>query len=323
MLLEREIVEFPGPDGANLVGILWLPPPGVPRNNNTLFILSHGGLSHKPGAHRAQYHLARYFTSRGCTVFRFDPAGMGDSDGTIQTNVRQDLFGSIASGLFRESHHAAFDYLATRFANYKWILSGVCGGAISSLLAGVESPYPIAGYALISCSVVLDGSRFDYSRREPPATALRYMRLYLPKLVNPTAIWRFVSGQSEYARMWTYSRSLFLRGKDNIAAKLGWPRKVVSADTDKPDAAKPPVGLNPIFVKAARQAIRRSKVLFIYGDNDGFLWDFTDLYATNHLSDSQRARVLRVVAHANHMFIWQEWQQQAFELIDGWLVAEM
>lgn len=318
MQLEREIVELPGPAGANLVGVLWFPPPNGPERK-ILFILSHGGLSHKLGAHRVHYHLARFFTVRGCTVFRFDPAGMGDSDGVIPTQVRQDLFGSIESGVFKDSYRRAFEYLATRFADYRWILSGVCGGAISSLLAGVESPYPIAGYALISCPVVLDGARFDYSRREPASMALKYLCLSLVNLIRPVTIWRFVTFQSDYAWLWNNARSLLLRGKDKLSAKLRLPHKTGKADTGKPSMIKPAVGLSPIFVKAAHEAMRKSKVLFIYGNNDGFLWEFKDLYAVAYLSASQRDTVLRIIAHANHMFVWQEWQQQAFELIDDWL----
>lgn len=322
MQVEREIVEFPGSAGANLVGVLWLPPPNGPKRK-ILFISSHGGLSHKPGAHRVHYHLARFFTARGCTVFRFDPAGMGDSDGVIPAQVRQDLFGSIESGVFKDSYRRAFEYLATRFAGYRWILSGVCGGAISSLVAGVESPYPIAGYALISCPVILDGARFDYSRREPPATALKYLRLCLPKLVSPVAIWHFVTFQSDYMWIWNNVRSLLLRGKDKLSARLRLQRKAGEIDADKPSKTKPVVGLSLIFVRAVHEAMRKSKVLFIYGDNDGFLWEFNDLYASAYLSASQRDRALRIVTHANHMFVWQEWQQQAFELIDGWLDSDV
>lgn len=322
MQLEREIVEFLGPAGANLIGVLWFPPPNGPKRK-ILFILSHGGLSHKLGAHRVHYHLARFFTVRGCTVFRFDPAGMGDSDGVIPTQVRQDLFGSIESAVFKDSYRGAFEYLATRFADYRWILSGVCGGAISSLLAGVESPYPIAGYALVSCPVVLDGARFDYSRREPPATALKYLRLSLANLISPTAIWRFVTFQSSYTWLWNNVLSLLLRGKDKLSVKLRLPRKAGKADTGKPSKVKPAVGLSPVFVKAAHEAMQKSKILFIYGNNDGFLWEFTELYAVTHLSASQRDTILHIIIHANHMFIWQEWQQQAFELIDGWLDSDV
>lgn len=322
MQLEREIVKFPGPASVNLVGVLWFPAPNGPKRK-VLFILSHGGLSHKLGVSRVYYHLAQFFTARGCTVFRFDPAGMGDSDGVIPTQVRQDLFESIESGVFKDSYCGAFEFLATRFADYRWILSGVCGGAISSLLAGVKSPYPIAGYALISCPVVLDGARFDYSRREPAPIALKNMRLYLSKLVNPVAIWRFVTFQSDYAWIWSSARVLLLRGKDKLPMKLRLPQKTGKADSDKPSKSKPALGLNPIFVEAAHEAMQKSKVLLIYGNNDGFLWEFNELYAKAHLSASQRDKVLRIIIDANHMFTWQEWQQQAFELIDGWLESDV
>lgn len=324
MQVERQIVEFCGPDGGNLVGVLSIPPADAPHRK-VLVIMSHGGLSHKVGAYRAQYELAEYFAARGCSVFRFDPAGMGDSDGVVPDNPRQDLFGSIESGLFKESYRAAFEHLARQFPDHRWVVSGVCGGAISSLLGGVESPHPISGYALISCPVVMDGVRFDYSRREPTATAMKYLRVTAAKIVSPRAIWRFVTFQSQYSLLWTNTRSVLLRAKDKFVKKFAAAESGATAGAEAMNATggKPPVGLSPVFVSAARQAMKKSKVLFIYGNNDGFLWDFTDLYAAAHLSESQRDKVLRVIAHANHMFIWPEWQQQAFELIDSWIASEV
>jgi pimeloyl-ACP methyl ester carboxylesterase len=326
MNVESELVTIPTDGGRKLWGVLWQPRPGVPRRN-ILVILSHGGLSHKLGANRVQYNLGRFFASRGCTVFRFDPEGMGDSDGEVAGQPREDLFGNIESGLFKESYRHAFGYLAKRFADHRWVVSGVCGGAISSLLGSAGSPHPISGYALISCPVILDGARFDYARREPPATAVKYLRTFLPKLFSPKAILRFLTFQSDYKRMWKHIRSLLLRATDKVLAPLRRAKKkapqLEAASNPATPASKPAVGLSPHFVKATKEAMRKSNVLFIYGDNDGFLWEFNDLYAAAHLSASQRENILRVVAHANHMFVWREWQDQAFEMIDGWLASNI
>lgn len=321
--LEEEIVDFPASDGANLVGILSRPPPGVPEQK-ALFILSHSGLVHKAGSHRGQHNLAHYFASRGYPVFRFDPAGFGDSDGVTPEHVNQDLFASIESGRFVSSYTAAFQYLSERFNDHRWIVSGVCGGAISSLLGGAENGHPIAGYALISCPVVLDGSHFDYSRREVPQMAVKRLKMYAAKLVSPRAIWRFLTFRSEYGRIWAMAKTLLLRAVDKAFRRneAGDAKRGGGAAPAKADE-KPRVGLSMRFVKAAREAMQRSKVLFIYGNNDGFLWEFTDLYAAAHLSQAKRDEVLRVVEHANHMFQWNEWQQQAFALIQDWLTSIM
>jgi pimeloyl-ACP methyl ester carboxylesterase len=167
--------------------------------------------------------------------------------------------------------------------------------------------------------VVLDGSQFDYSRREVPQMAKKRLKMYAAKLVSPKAIFRFLTFRSDYGRIWAMAKTLLLRAVDKAFRR----KKVVEAkaiEAAKPDA-KPRVGLSVRFVKAAREAMQRSKVLFIYGNNDGFLWEFTDLYAAAHLSQAKRDEVLRVVEHANHMFQWNEWQQQAFALIQDWLTS--
>lgn len=320
--LEEEIVDFRAPDGSNLVGILSLPPADVPAQK-ALLILSHSGLVHKAGSHRGQHNLAQYFASRGYPVFRFDPVGFGDSDGVTSEHINQDLFASIESGRFVSSYTGAFDYLAGRFKDHRWIVSGVCGGAISSLLGGAENRHPIAGYALISCPVVLDGSHFDYSRREPPQMAVKMLRMYASKAFRPKAIWRFLTFQSDYKLIWKMVRTMVLRTVDKL-----FRRKKPNVDVAKEAVAapakaveKPRVALSARFVKATREAMQQSKMLFIYGNNDGFLWEFTDLYAAAHLSAAKRDEVLRVVEHSNHMFQWTEWQQQAFAIIQDWLTS--
>lgn len=331
MTLEHELIDIPGHDGKKLVGILWHPAADVP-SKRTLIVMSHGGLSHKLGANRVQYNLGRWFASRGYTVFRFDPDGFGDSDGRIEARARQDLFNAVESGHCVESYRNAFAVLEERYADHRWVVSGVCGGAISALLGGMASPHPIAGFALISCPVILDGLQFDYSRREPVALALPYVCLLLQKLFSPRALWSFVTFKSDYARMWKNAHALLLWAKDKVRGAFGLgPKKKMDGalpagetTTAGQGAAvtKPAVGLNPRFVAATKEAMRSSNVLFIFGDNDGFLWEFRDHYAAAHLSDAQRDKVLRVVKHANHMFVWQEWQREAFESIDAWLSNE-
>jgi len=319
--LEEEIVDFRTPDGSNLVGILSRPPKDVPEQK-ALLILSHSGLVHKAGSHRGQHNLAHYFASRGYPVFRFDPVGFGDSDGFTPEHINQDLFASIESGRFVSSYTGAFDYLASRFKDHRWVVSGVCGGAISSLLGGAENRHPIAGYALISCPVVLDGSNFDYSRREPPQMAVKMLKMYASKVINPKAIWRFVSFQSDYKLMWKMLRTMVLRTVDKVFRRKKKPAETKPAVAEAPKAVeKPRVALSARFIKASREAMQRSKMLFIYGNNDGFLWEFTDLYAAAHLSNAKRDEVLRVVEHSNHMFQWTEWQQKAFALIQEWLTS--
>jgi pimeloyl-ACP methyl ester carboxylesterase len=318
MPLGNEIVDFPCADGNSLVGILTQPPPDAPKRR-ALIILSHSGLVHKAGSHRGQHNLAEFFASRGYVVFRFDPAGMGDSDGLIPEHINQDLFGSIESGRFCDSYVAAFEFLGQRFPDHRWILSGVCGGAISSLLSGVESRYPIAAYALISCPVVLDGAHLDYSRREPTPFAVRGLKVYASKIFKPLAIWRFITFRTDYKTIWILAKAVILRKIDKLLGR----KTSGSGDENTSGGARARIGLSKRFVKAAGEAMSRSKVLFIYGNNDGFLWEFTDLYATPYLSEPERADVMRVVAHANHMFQWPEWQQQAFQLIDDWLTTRV
>ena len=118
MISDGELVELEAGPGQGMVGILWQPPPDVPKKN-VLVILSHGGLSHKVGANRVQYHLGRFFAARGCTVFRFDPNGMGDSAGSLPTQARQDLFGNVESGLFKDSSRRARADLAAGFTDHR------------------------------------------------------------------------------------------------------------------------------------------------------------------------------------------------------------
>jgi alpha/beta superfamily hydrolase len=84
--------------------------------------------------------LAHDLSAKGWRVLRFDPRGLGDSDGDFGSGSLDEAFSRIESGALVPDVIAAIDFLEREFGTGKCILTGLCGGAITSVLsAAVDS----------------------------------------------------------------------------------------------------------------------------------------------------------------------------------------
>ena len=84
-MIERAIAF--GPD-AGLVGVLTEPDPVHAIPNAPGFLMWNVGIQHRVGPYRVQVDIARDLARRGFASFRFDLAGMGDSE--IRLDSRTD-----------------------------------------------------------------------------------------------------------------------------------------------------------------------------------------------------------------------------------------
>lgn len=112
-------------DGRNLSGIFHFP---LTINKQTpAIVFAHGFIGNKVGEHRLFVKAARYFASRGYTVFRFDFSGCGESDGDYSDVTLTKQITEL---------QAAIDYVSSIpqvDANNITVIGHSLGGAVSSL----------------------------------------------------------------------------------------------------------------------------------------------------------------------------------------------
>ena len=138
------------------------------------------GLLHHVGPHRMHVLLARALAKQGISTLRFDLSGVGDS------SVRTDDLPADEVPL-REINDA-IDALESRGFR-RFILFGVCSGALHALKAAEGSP-KIAGLVLVNTGT--DDSRTEV---DPQPAAKMYLRHSLWK---PEAWKNFFTGKVHY-----------------------------------------------------------------------------------------------------------------------------
>lgn len=123
-----------------LVGILCEPAGEHRRTRRTAIIFINAGLIHRVGPNRVYVRLARHLASMGYQSLRFDLSGRGDSD------VRRNAMGFIEGSL--ADVRAAMDLLRETIGAERFVLMGICSGAINSLHAATQDPRVVGTIAI-------------------------------------------------------------------------------------------------------------------------------------------------------------------------------
>lgn len=161
----------------HLVGILGEPDPAraAPEKPGVIFLNS--GIMHRVGASRINVKLARKLSSLGYPTFRFDHAGVGDSD------VRRDDRSFLESAIHET--RTAMDLVQERKGVDRFILAGLCSGADMAYWVALEDERVVG-------LVQLDP--FVYRTRKA------MLRHYLPRLVSPAAWLRSIRARVRHLR---------------------------------------------------------------------------------------------------------------------------
>jgi pimeloyl-ACP methyl ester carboxylesterase len=299
--MEKAVV-FHNHDGLALMGI-YHEPNGNALKTGILFV--HGGSQGRLG-HTNQYvFYARQFARRGFPCLRFDPSGLGDSEGIIGEIDRRDFFGSIQTGRYVADVQSALEEFS-RYGVERVVLFGLCGGAITALLSGCNHRL-VSGMILLSCPVMIDGAEVDYNARLELPLARKETCIYLKKIFDISAIKKFVTFKTDYKRLFntlyasvrTKNSEIELSGSDKYSELKG-------------------VRLNRYFFDAYKSCDSK-KILWIYGANDGFWFEFNN-HATKQM-DVKKSDKLHLIPNGNHMFTLPEWQHEICEVSLNWLIG--
>jgi exosortase A-associated hydrolase 1 len=156
-------------DGRRLYGILHLP--DQPQVIERVVLMVVGGPQTRIGSHRLYVQMARFLCAQGIAVFRFDYAGVGDSE-DVWTGYK----------FAGPSIFAAIDFLFKEIPLLKdVILWSLCDGATASAVFGQHEQQRIAG--MILCNPYL------HSATSQAKTILRH---YYAKRILEKDFWQKV-----------------------------------------------------------------------------------------------------------------------------------
>lgn len=301
--MKSQAVVFPNRDGVRLFGVL--DAPESPVGELGVLLLS-PGIKMRVGPHRLYLRLVELFLGLRLPVLRFDFYGLGDSEGALTEQLMRDVYNHIEVGRFVGDTLAAMDWMERHHGIKRFILCGLCGGAVTGLLAGSRDPR-VVGLLSLGITPVLASRAADPGMYMTVGQLERLQRGYLSKLTNPESWLRLLSFKSDYRLIW---KSLTVRFRP------------------KPAAAPPPAGsddnASPIFPPAFMKMLSTQRpMLLIFGGSDRLAWEFDEKFVARHreaLSKLPALYDVHVVKQANHVLSQEEWQKETVEVSMSWLV---
>jgi uncharacterized protein len=192
----------------------------------------------------------------------------------------------------------------------RFIVGGLCGGAISGLLSA-QNDARIAGLLALGLPVIVDGSSSDPARFMTTGQLESIGKRYMSKLLSVQAWLRLLSGKSDFRLI---ARSV------KVMSRSPQKSPEAAAEASRPAMAS---NLNPLFAPAFEHLLANSRpALLIFSGSDRLCWEFREKYADHHAAILDRYRGLidlHVVPDANHVFSFQEWQDEMMNHMQKWL----
>jgi pimeloyl-ACP methyl ester carboxylesterase len=315
----EDAITFQSGNGRRLFGIVHIPEQPLPKGERIGVNLLNPGIKYRVAPNRLNVRLARHLCKKGLFVFRFDPAGVGDSEGDLPQNVLvPDIWEKIQKGLFVPDVLAGNDFFLRKCKLDKLVLIGSCGGAITSLLASGEDTR-VDGLCLIDTpvnlrtasmsfadKVAVGGSRADWLFSE-----------YVKRLVRPKSWYRFVTLRTNFGAFQTVFRMKLQKalypldkGKVARAAEEVWQDNRLN---------------NRFFHAFESFAAMKKPVLFVLAGNDPGTEIFKRYFVDGYLKRRGKTRELNhlmeifTIENANHVYTLTESQESLIGRVSSWL----
>jgi alpha/beta superfamily hydrolase len=304
-------VTFRNRRGQQLFGIVHAPADGAP--SDLAVILLSPGVKTRVAPHRLYNKLAEMLADCGCWVLRFDFYGLGDSEGTIGERLLIDLYASVALGRYVEDTWDAMDWMRSAYGVERFVLSGLCGGALTGALAAPSRP-DVAGLLALGLPVMVTGSNLDRYKFMTTGQLTHLRKGYIRKLLSLKAWLRLLSFRSDFRLIWQSLR----RGR-RTAPPAGVPSAASPAGPAPEDAGN----ANPLFPPAFLTLLNeRRPMLLLFSEMDRLWWEFDEKFLGAHRAaiEAHRDRVeIGIVPGANHVFTLEEWQDDVLQRGRVWM----
>lgn len=315
MSVARKAVVFTNRTGLKLFGVLHQPPRAT-RADVAVLLLS-PGVKMRVGPERLYCTMAQHFVDLGFPVLRFDFFGLGDSEGEVTEELLKDVYNHIEVGRFIDDTIDAMDWMAREHGIGRFILSGLCGGAITGLLAAQRDPR-VAGLLALAITPVLASRSAQPGLYMTAGQAAALQRTYLQKLMSPGAWLRLLTLQTDYRFMWRAMTQGFR------ASPPPTPTAIATGDVASPaNPSEETDNANPLFPPAFFAMIESGRpILMVFGGSDRLLWEYEEKFVARHrtrLEGTVGVHEVHTIAQANHVLSFEPWQQEMLAVATNWL----
>jgi pimeloyl-ACP methyl ester carboxylesterase len=316
----EEPITFRNRQGKKLFGIVHIPDNSPSAGERIGINLLNPGIKYRVAPHRLSMKLARRLCQKGYHVLRFDPSGIGDSDGELPENfLIHDIWGRIQTGLFVNDTITANDFFIKHYELSNLILVGSCGGAITSLLTSAKDRR-VNALCLIDVPVFLLDSKSSFAEvaTKDGEKADWFFSEYTRKLFRPGSWYRFVSLKTDYRALGKILLMQFQR-------KIGRRKKDERLPSNLEKLCQENK-LNKLFFESFEALVENGKhILFISAGNDPgfetFQNYFQNYYLKNRLGKGSHDSLTEVfvILGSNHIYTLKEWQESLIDKVSSWI----
>lgn len=267
---------------SRLVGVLTEAAGADRGTQRTACIFVNAGLVHRVGPNRLYVRLARELAALGCPSLRFDLSNRGDSA------ARRDGLAFLEGGL--DDVRAAMEVLSRTVQAERFVLMGICSGAVTALYAATRDPR-VAG------AIAIDGPVYK--------TPGYYLRYYTRRLAKGQTWKNALTGRNTIGRLLARSRRhpAAPRAEDEFAHLYD-------------DVAVP---TREESSKALRALVDRgTKLLFIY-TGSWSIYNYENQFR-DAFPELMKGGAIRVVyaPDADHTFTRLHHQERLLGIVGGW-----
>ncbi len=305
--VEVRPVTFTNPSGHRLVGMVHEP---RDRRLDIAIVLLAAGVKARVGPHRLYNKLAARFADGGFAVLRFDFWGLGDSEGVASEPLLADLYGSVSCGRYVDDTRSAVRWMCESLGVRRVLLVGLCGGAITGLLAGAGDPR-VAGLIGLGLPISVDGSNVDKLQYMSQGQLRGIRRQYVRKFIDPKAWARLLTLQTDFRLL-----------KRAMLAGLG--SRPVQAAQVQPEPVLD--NTNPFYRRALLAMLGdQQRTLLVFSETDRLYWEFRERCIERDGFDPSGypgVLTIDIVPRANHVFTFAEWQLDLFDRLNQWLATQ-
>lgn len=302
-------VVFKNRKGMRLFGMLHTPTVGARKDIGVLLLSP--GVKMRLGPQCLYRRITDLFVQQGFTVFRFDFFGIGDSEGDIAESALVDFYNHIEVGRYVDDALDALDWMQKHCGVSRVIATGLCGGAVTGLLAG-DRDNRVAALLGLGITPVLASKAANASAYMTVGELKTLRRGYFKNLASFTSWWRLLTFQSDYKLIW---RSLM--------KPLLQKRTTPSVTSEALPASAEADNSNPLFAPAFFKMLgSRRPILLVFSGADRLYAEFQEKFLSRH---GERLRAIstgydvHVVPNANHVLSLREWEQEMLDVSARWL----
>ena len=258
--------------------------------------------------------LARTLARDGWPVLRFDPRGIGDSDGDVGCATVAEAFRKIQLGGFVPDCIAAVDFMERELGVGTSVLTGLCGGAVTAGHAAARDPRVVGTVPLELRLKLAPLARFRFG-----GTRAQYLSWAQIASSSP---WTLFLLSARRALHWVRE---MLRRVRVAVARVARRREVAGSDAWFASRLGP--GTNFAMLRAMRHSLERGVAsLCIFGDTEGprlFESVLSGLTAARGRGAGARSPDAllehRVIEGADHNFVARGSTERLFATLRAWL----